>query len=568
MVRQATHKKTKEAVAVKILRLPPAMRALVATAQPPSPATPSDTTAAPEEEGALDEEDILKEVAILRDLESPFVIKLKGYYFGPPESGVIYLVQELLPGGPLLEALLAHEGAYSEREARLGFEALLRGLHYLHLRGITHRDVKLDNLLLARPADLSSAKLVDFGLAAASFEAAAADENGMRWMCGSASYMAPEVAGRKVPYTCAVDMWSAGVVLHLLLTGLTPFPAGADDEETLKTATDKRFAVRLDGPEWNNVSLAGKDLVTKLLTVKPESRINAARALMHPWISPPPMRPGSFRAVDGNLAHTMRDLRSYAAVRCLFDPSFVLYSRCLANHAHLQAAKLPVLVFPAGTLMSTKTDRAETIYLIRRGTVEVLVPLSAAESAQAEAVDAAAAAADEEGSVSSRLSLPRAPSADGTHYRLVATRGAGELVGDIGVVTDRDGRLSLTAAPAGGHSGLTPSPSMLSLSDSETPVRADEPPEGTAIDEWASIVLAKRFGKRWAGRTRVATLRAATAVEAVSLQRDTLRWVIEHDELLAREVEAFVKNQPGGSVHGGTANGFAALAASVVSVGA
>ena len=231
-----------------------------------------------------------------------------------------------------------------------------------------------------------------------------------------------------------------------------------------------------------------------------------------------------------------------------------------------QAAKLPVLVFPQGTLLSTKKDRAETIYLIKRGTVEVLVPLSAAESAQAEAVDAAAKAAEAEGSVSAKLSLPRVPSADGTiHYRLVATRGAGELVGDIGVVTDREGRLSLTSAPSGGHSGLTPSPSMASLNDGESP-KPDEPPEGTPIDSWASVVLAKRFGKRWAGRTRVATLRAATAVEAVSLQRDTLRWVIEHDEHLAREVEAYVKNQPGGSVHGGLAA--AALAASGVTVGA
>ena len=312
MVRRATHKKTKQAVAVKILRLPPSMRALVAGTAPPAPRA-SEGEAADEE--ALDEEDILKEVAILRDLDSPFCIRLIAYYLGPAEAGVIYLVQELLPGGPLLEALLAHEGAYSEREARLGFEALLRGLHYLHLRGITHRDVKLDNLLLAKEADLSSAKLVDFGLAASSFEASPADENGMRWMCGSAAYMAPEVATRKVPYTCAVDMWSAGVVLHLLLTGLTPFPAGKDDEDTLRAAKEKRFAVRLDGPEWQNVSMAAKDLVTKLLTVKPESRINAARALMHPWVSPPPSRPGSFRCVDGNLAHTMSQLRSYAAVR-------------------------------------------------------------------------------------------------------------------------------------------------------------------------------------------------------------------------------------------------------------
>jgi ATP-dependent Clp protease ATP-binding subunit ClpB len=88
-------------------------------------------------------------------------------------------------------------------------------------------------------------------------------------------------------------------------------------------------------------------------------------------------------------------------------------------------AKLPVLVFPQGTLLSTKKDRAETIYLIKRGTVEVLVPLSATESAQAEAADAAAAAAEAEGSVSARLSLPRVPSADGSiHYRLVTTRGA------------------------------------------------------------------------------------------------------------------------------------------------
>ena len=325
MVRRATHKKTKQAVAVKILRLPPSMRALVAGTAPPAPRA-SEGEAADEE--ALDEEDILKEVAILRDLDSPFCIRLIAYYLGPAEAGVIYLVQELLPGGPLLEALLAHEGAYSEREARLGFEALLRGLHYLHLRGITHRDVKLDNLLLAKDADLSSAKLVDFGLAASSFEASPADENGMRWMCGSAAYMAPEVATRKVPYTCAVDMWSAGVVLHLLLTGLTPFPAGKDDEDTLRAAKEKRFAVRLDGPEWQNVSMAAKDLVTKLLTVKPESRINAARALMHPWVSPPPSRPGSFRCVDGNLAHTMSQLRTYATVR------LALVARCVAPASH------------------------------------------------------------------------------------------------------------------------------------------------------------------------------------------------------------------------------------------
>ncbi len=175
---------------------------------------------------------------------------------------------------------------------------------------------------------------MDFGLAAACFESHAADEPGMRWLCGSAAYLAPEVYLGRVPYDCAVDMWSAGVVLHLLLTGLTPFPSDGGDEETLKAAAAKGFVVSLDGPEWAHVSACAKDLVSQLLTVAPAARATAARALMHDWTAADggeeSVRRGGAAAAPA-WAGTLAQLRQYAA-----------------------AVQLPVVTFAKGAMLSTK----------------------------------------------------------------------------------------------------------------------------------------------------------------------------------------------------------------------
>lgn len=112
---------------------------------------------------------------------------------------------------------------------------MLYGLEYLHDRGIIHRDLKLENLLLTDEKDLSTVKIADFGLAKSVYEGR---EGGSRdgggggyaatrqTMCGTPMYMAPEmVRSRKgvATYTAAVDMWSAGVILYTLLTGSMPF---------------------------------------------------------------------------------------------------------------------------------------------------------------------------------------------------------------------------------------------------------------------------------------------------------------------------------------------------------
>ena len=158
---------------------------------------------------------------------------------------------------------------------------------YLHSKRITHRDLKLENLLLADRADLGSVRLADFGLARAPrFPGDAADV--MRLVCGTPTYVAPEIiTGR--PYGHAVDLWSAGVILFILLAGVVPF----DDPEE-QQAREKRSACvharplmraaaatagaqlylkiargaySMHGGAWSAVSADARTLVRGLLTV-------------------------------------------------------------------------------------------------------------------------------------------------------------------------------------------------------------------------------------------------------------------------------------------------------------
>ena len=95
-------------------------------------------------------------------------------------------------------------------------ERLLDAISHMHDHGISHRDLKLENLVLARPGDLASVTIVDFGLA----KAARARQQ-MKGVVGTTHYCAPEILLAS-PYTPVVDSWSLGVVMYMLLTGALP----------------------------------------------------------------------------------------------------------------------------------------------------------------------------------------------------------------------------------------------------------------------------------------------------------------------------------------------------------
>ena len=151
----------------------------------------------------------------MKKLEHPNIIYIKEYFV---QSGKFYIVMSCLRGGELLDALL-DLGNYTEEDAKCIAKQLLDALSYMHLNNVTHRDLKLENLLLARPNDISSVVIADFGPARNSINA----RQVFSTQCGTPSYVAPEILLGK-PYTPAVDVWSIGVILYTLLIGLSRSP--------------------------------------------------------------------------------------------------------------------------------------------------------------------------------------------------------------------------------------------------------------------------------------------------------------------------------------------------------
>ena len=94
-------------------------------------------------------------------------------------------------------------------------------------------------------------------------------------------YVAPEVI-RSQPYGTAVDMWSVGVILYILLCGFPPF-YDDNNKKLFKLIVNASYS--FPDPYWTTISPAAKDLISKLLVIDPQQRLSASQALAHPWIS-------------------------------------------------------------------------------------------------------------------------------------------------------------------------------------------------------------------------------------------------------------------------------------------
>lgn len=143
-------------------------------------------------------------------------------------------------------------------------------------RRLAHRDLKPENLLLTGNSD-TEVKLADFG-----FSKIVKKVNGCRTLCGTPGYMAPEILERWPAYDTKCDLWSVGVILFLLLGGYLPFDDQDEDKVFERTRNGQYF---FHPAYWKLVSKAAKNLVTKLLTVNANKRVDAEEALQHEWMS-------------------------------------------------------------------------------------------------------------------------------------------------------------------------------------------------------------------------------------------------------------------------------------------
>lgn len=146
-------------------------------------------------------------------------------------------------------------------------------LNYMHKKGVIHRDLKLENIMVDIEDGEIVCKLTDFGLSCL------LDKNGIAsGYRGTPQYMAPEIL-RDEQYTCKVDTWALGVLTYAAFTGNFPFNSDVseDRDEAIKTADFDRSKLAQQGEDV-------VDFISCCLDKNPETRKSAEELLSHSWI--------------------------------------------------------------------------------------------------------------------------------------------------------------------------------------------------------------------------------------------------------------------------------------------
>ncbi|KAI3777562.1 hypothetical protein L1987_47362 [Smallanthus sonchifolius] len=220
---------------------------------------------------AIDVEDVRREAAIMSMLpDHPNVVKLRDTF---EDHEAVHLVMELCEGGELFDRIVAR-GHYSERAAAGIAKTVAEVVKMCHENGVIHRDLKPENFLFANKKENSALKAIDFGLSVFFKPGERFSE-----IVGSPYYMAPEVLKRD--YGPEVDIWSAGVILYILLCGVPPFWAETEQGVALAIL---RGVIDFKRKPWPQISENAKSLVRQMLEPDPKKRLTAQQVLEHPWI--------------------------------------------------------------------------------------------------------------------------------------------------------------------------------------------------------------------------------------------------------------------------------------------
>ncbi|XP_068457777.1 serine/threonine-protein kinase Chk2 isoform X1 [Clinocottus analis] len=213
------------------------------------------------------------EIEILQRVDHPCLIKTEDFY---QTEDSYYIVLELMEGGELFNRVKSQQQLH-EPIAKLYFYQMLKAVEYLHSKGIIHRDLKPENILLSSQDDVCLIKVTDFNQSRILEESLL-----MRSLCGTPSYLAPEVLTSLTGYSLAVDAWSLGVLLFVCLCGYPPFHESFGRQSVTEQILRGEFT--MVPSRWRHVSDQAKDVVRKLLVVDPSSRMSIQEALQHPWL--------------------------------------------------------------------------------------------------------------------------------------------------------------------------------------------------------------------------------------------------------------------------------------------
>ena len=212
-----------------------------------------------------------EEISILKKLNHNNIVKFYGY---SETNNQLLIKMEYIKYGTLSRWMKDHH-KISEDDASLIIGKVLSAVEYLHSMHICHRDIKPENIMISKENDLSSIKIIDFGLSAQHFNYLSNND-----YCGTFIYMAPEQIEKKL-YFYSVDIWSIGILMYMLLNnGKHPFYHKDDKKEDFikKIKMAKLHFI-------NKISYMAKHLIHKLCEPNPSWRYSANLAIKHPWIT-------------------------------------------------------------------------------------------------------------------------------------------------------------------------------------------------------------------------------------------------------------------------------------------
>ncbi|XVF55923.1 hypothetical protein PTKIN_Ptkin06aG0074800 [Pterospermum kingtungense] len=218
-----------------------------------------------------DVEDVRREIHIMHHLAGhPNVIQIIGAY---EDAVAVYLVMELCAGGELFDRII-QRGHYTERKAAALARVIVGVVEACHSLGVMHRDLKPENFLFINQEEEAPLKTIDFGLSMF-FKPGETFSD----VVGSPYYVAPEVLQKHYGPEC--DVWSAGVIIYILLSGVPPFW-----DETEQGIFEQVIRGELDfiSEPWPSISSSAKDLVRRMLVKDPKKRMTAHEVLCHPWV--------------------------------------------------------------------------------------------------------------------------------------------------------------------------------------------------------------------------------------------------------------------------------------------
>mmetsp|Transcript_6454 Transcript_6454/g.11780 ORF Transcript_6454/g.11780 Transcript_6454/m.11780 type:complete len:356 (-) Transcript_6454:187-1254(-) len=217
-----------------------------------------------------------REILIHRTMRHPNIVKFKGVSLSQAD---LVILMEYASGGELFQHI-QKKGKVPESEARYFFQQLICGVAYCHVKGVCHRDLKLENALINREENgLPRVKICDFGYSKSNLL-----HSNPKSTVGTPAYIAPEVLtpGNTQQYNGQIaDVWSCGVLLYVMLVGSYPFEDPAD-QRNLRKSIQRTLACKYSFPSHTKISEECKHLLSRIFVLC-DKRITIEEIRQHPW---------------------------------------------------------------------------------------------------------------------------------------------------------------------------------------------------------------------------------------------------------------------------------------------